>query len=140
MSLATLSKEVDSFFTEMGITPEEMNALINNPDHFTQEEWDKISEDEIAKMKRQRIDRWADYMGNPPTPKELTKEEMQAVVVELENQKTEIEQKRIEIQAKIDVMLVVDVKSVDDVKPVDVLPVDVSRVEDVQVNAKIEAK
>ena len=84
---------------------------------FTEEEWEKRNDDDIAKTKQERINKWVDYMENPPSTAEPTKEELQAMLVEFEAQTIELERLKIQTQEKIDAKLVVD-------GPIDVGPVD----------------
>ena len=63
---------------------------------LTKEASDKVVAEETA-----RVARWEDAIKNPPKPKETTKEELQAQLASLEEQKSNLEAQKVEIQTKI---------------------------------------
>lgn len=63
---------------------------------LTKEASDKVVAEETA-----RVERWKDAIEHPAPIKEPTKEELQAQLTALEEQKTQIENQKVEVQAKL---------------------------------------
>lgn len=67
------------------------HGVYNDNLYFTQDEFAKISPDDLAAMKQHRVDNWVYQIENPPVAVELTKEDLQAELAEIVQQKAELE-------------------------------------------------
>ena len=65
--------------------------------YFTQDEFPLKSKNDIASLIQERIDAYIDNVENSKTPKELTKEELESAIAELDSQKAELQNKLDEI-------------------------------------------
>ncbi len=60
--------EIELKFTELGLTPEELEKFLSNPDHFTSEEWQEM--EEARKELDIRLER---SLANIPNPEKTKK-------------------------------------------------------------------
>ena len=61
--------------------------------------FDKLPDDkEIEIEAQERIDNWVYSIENPPEPVELTKEEIEKAIIDLENQKVSIDTQKLNYQ------------------------------------------
>ena len=68
--------------------------------YMTQEEYVVKTQEEIDALKQERVDNYVSAIDNASTPKEPTKEELQAELAHIEAQKAELEAKIVELNAK----------------------------------------
>ena len=60
--------------------------------YYTEDEYAKLTEEDITAAKQARIDNWIQVVENPPIVVKPTKEELQAQETELQKQLTEIQE------------------------------------------------
>lgn len=78
-----------------------MKTTYSDALYYAPEQYQKLAQEDIDKVKADRIAVWKDAVEHPVAPVEVTKEEIQAQLNSIEDQKVSLESQKVELTAKL---------------------------------------
>jgi len=92
---------MDTIKIQLSFSEETKYGTYNDSLYFTEEEYKQATLESIAALKQERVDKWIKVLTTPPPIVELTDEEIQQQLQQIEEQKVALDTTKSELEAQL---------------------------------------